>query len=201
MPKKIVLLGDSVFDNKPYVPKGKDVVSVLQSDRRTEVHSFARDGSQVRDTQFQVGNIHLLPDLPHAIVVSVGGNNFVPLLDFEGMEVSRTAFDAAMLEFQNHYSTLLSKFKFLKQEQDVRVLVFNVYNPFPKEFPMYDQVCSMLVDVNAKIEAISSGFGYELVDVHELLSGDPTNFVEIIEPSAKASNLISKLILDRVFNN
>lgn len=201
MPKKIVLLGDSVFDNKPYVPAGKDVVSVLQTDRRVEVHSFAKDGSQVRDTQFQVGNIHLLPELPHAIVISAGGNNFVPLLDFEGMDVSRTAFDAAMLEFQNHYSTLLSKFKFLKQEQGVRVLAFNVYNPFPQDFPMYDQVCSMLTEINAKIQEICSRFGYELVDVHGALSGDQTNFVDIIEPSAKASNLISKLILDRIFNN
>jgi len=53
----IVLLGDSIFDNAPYVSCGMDVRAQLQSllDRQHRVSLLAQDGSVLADMAAQVG--------------------------------------------------------------------------------------------------------------------------------------------------
>jgi hypothetical protein len=59
----LVLLGDSIFDNAPYVPVGTHVQAQLQSmlAPRDRVSLLARDGAVLADV---IGQVARLPELP-----------------------------------------------------------------------------------------------------------------------------------------
>ena len=69
-----VLLGDSIFDNRSYVPDGPAVVdqlnTLLGSDGRATL--VARDGDVATEL---AGQIALVPDDASHLVLSVGGND------------------------------------------------------------------------------------------------------------------------------
>jgi len=78
----IVLLGDSIFDNAPYVPVGTHVQAHLQAlltpcDR---VSLLARDGAVLADVVGQVARLPELSEAPDWLVVSCGGNDVLGLV-------------------------------------------------------------------------------------------------------------------------
>jgi|SRR5262245_60877417 len=72
--KHIILLGDSIFDNKAYVADGLDVITHLRQQIPDDWKAFllAVDGSTVENVGSQTS--HLPGDSTH-LVVSVGGND------------------------------------------------------------------------------------------------------------------------------
>lgn len=78
----IVLLGDSVFDNAPYVPAGTEVLSQLRArlGPQDRVSLLARDGSVLADMVAQVGRLQELPEPAGWLVVSCGGNDVLGLV-------------------------------------------------------------------------------------------------------------------------
>jgi len=78
----IVLLGDSIFDNAPYVPAGTHVQAQLQAllAPRDRVSLFARDGAVLADVVGQVARLPELPEAPDWLVVSCGGNDVLGLV-------------------------------------------------------------------------------------------------------------------------
>lgn len=77
----IVLLGDSIFDNAPYVPAGTEVQSQLQArlGPQHRVSLLARDGDVLADMVAQVGRLQELPE-PDWLLVSCGGNDVLGLV-------------------------------------------------------------------------------------------------------------------------
>ena len=77
----IVLMGDSIFDNAPYVVEGTQVQARLQSllGPADRVSLLARDGSVVADMLEQVAKLHTLPAADW-LVVSCGGNDVLGLV-------------------------------------------------------------------------------------------------------------------------
>src|SRR5215212_5365155 len=86
----IVLLGDSVFDNKAYVGGELDVTAHLKRiiPDGWEVTLRAVDGSLVRDVVQQFATI---PANASHLVVSVGGNDALMNADVLNMPVSSSA--------------------------------------------------------------------------------------------------------------
>lgn len=78
----IVLLGDSVFDNAPYVRPGEQVQAQLQAlaGSRHQVSLLARDGSVLEEVAAQVARLGSLPGAPDWLVVSCGGNDVLGLV-------------------------------------------------------------------------------------------------------------------------
>ena len=74
--KKIVLLGDSIIDNKVYVqPKELSVTEHLQSIQEHEVIQIAVDGDTTHDViSDQINNI---PEDATDLVLSIGGNDLL----------------------------------------------------------------------------------------------------------------------------
>jgi len=72
--KNVVLLGDSIFDNKSYVGSGPDVVDQLKGVLPSgwTATLVARDGSTTVDIKSQ---LKAMPEDATHLVVSVGGNN------------------------------------------------------------------------------------------------------------------------------
>ena len=86
----VVLLGDSVFDNKAYVGGGLDVIAQVR--RRIpdvwKVSILAVDGSVVEDVRKQALD---LPDDATHLVVSVGGNDAILNAGILGQKVASSA--------------------------------------------------------------------------------------------------------------
>jgi len=78
----IVLLGDSIFDNAPYVPAGTHVQAQLQSllAPQDRVSLLARDGDVLADMTAQVARLQALPEAADWLVVSCGGNDVLGLV-------------------------------------------------------------------------------------------------------------------------
>ncbi|HXG78023.1 MAG TPA: SGNH/GDSL hydrolase family protein [Methyloceanibacter sp.] len=72
--KHVVLLGDSIFDNKAYVGSGPDVIAQLRAalPQGSIATLAAVDGSTTADVRQQLGN--LPKDATH-LIVSAGGND------------------------------------------------------------------------------------------------------------------------------
>jgi lysophospholipase L1-like esterase len=77
----IVLLGDSIFDNAPYVPAGTEVSTQLQSMLADHLVSLlAVDGNILSDMVAQVSRLRELPEPATQLVVSCGGNDVLALV-------------------------------------------------------------------------------------------------------------------------
>ncbi len=72
--KHVVLLGDSIFDNKAYVGGGPDVIAQLGAmlQAGSTATLAARDGSTTNDI---AGQLETVPKDATHLVISVGGNN------------------------------------------------------------------------------------------------------------------------------
>lgn len=78
----IVLLGDSIFDNAPYVPAGMAVADHLRAclAPHDRVTLLARDGSELDDVAAQLPGLAALSEPPTRLVLSCGGNDVLGLL-------------------------------------------------------------------------------------------------------------------------
>ncbi len=76
MPKQILLLGDSIFDNQAYVPGEPDVCSTLQAmvdPNEWVVDLWAVDGHRTLDVPKQLRGVDVVPG--SRFFLSVGGND------------------------------------------------------------------------------------------------------------------------------
>jgi len=80
--RHVVLLGDSIFDNAPYVPKGAEVKAQLQQllGDGHRVVLLARDGDVLADMRSQVARLRKAPPESAMLLVSCGGNNVLGLV-------------------------------------------------------------------------------------------------------------------------
>src|SRR5262249_53250557 len=74
--KHLVLLGDSVFDNKAYINGGLDVIAQVRRQIPAEWKASLRavDGSVIENVRKQAID---LPDDATHLVISVGGNDAI----------------------------------------------------------------------------------------------------------------------------
>jgi lysophospholipase L1-like esterase len=92
----VVLLGDSIFDNAPYVPAGKEVsrqLALLLDGWRVSL--LARDGDVLADMAGQVARLDGIAPASW-LVVSIGGNDVLGLVGAMHSPV-RTVLEAAEL--------------------------------------------------------------------------------------------------------
>jgi len=130
----IVLLGDSIFDNAPYVPAGTEVQARLQSlpGRPHRVSLLARDGSVLADMAAQVARLRGLPVPADWLVVSCGGNDVLGLVGAMHSPVDTVLGAAELLAawqkgFRRAYRDMLD----LLLSQDTPVAVATIYDAVP----------------------------------------------------------------------
>ena len=196
--KHLVLLGDSILDNKSYVGGGLDVVSHLRQQMSDESKATLRavDGSVVENVQKQL--LDLPADVTH-LFVSVGGNNAILNADVLQMKVSSSAevFDrladlASTFEF--HYHAMLHAVLRLNKP----VTVCTIYYPrIPEEFAQRIAVAALSTfnDVIIKQAFLA---GVPLIDLR-LVCNEDSDYANEIEPSEAGGGKIAKTIL-RVVN-
>lgn len=146
----IFLLGDSIFDNAPYVASGTEVEAQLRSGlgAQYEVHLLARDGSVLEDIGAQLACLGHLDPASTRLVVSCGGNDVLGLLGHLHSPVRSTLNATEVLaswraRFQNDYKRMLD----LVQLKEIPTAVSTIYDAMPGLAPGVRTVLALFNDV------------------------------------------------------
>lgn len=187
-----VLLGDSIFDNRVYVPDGPAVTDQVRAalSEGWKVSLLAVDGQVTADVESQ------LAGLPHDathLVVSCGGNdalNYLPVLAERAQSVGEVLSNFAQirLDFRHKYRRMLEKV--LETQRDVTVCT--VYDCIPDLEPMAHAALSMFNEVILR-EAISARV--TIIDLR-LVCTETSDYSELspIEPSQMGGAKIAAVI-------
>jgi hypothetical protein len=194
----LVLLGDSIFDNKSYVGSGLDVIAHLrqQIPDAWRVTLRAIDGSVVEHVGEQ---IPALPEDATHLFVSVGGNNALLNADVLQMEVSSSAEVFNRLadlagNFEDHYRAMLRAVLSLNKP----TTLCTIYYPrIPVAFAQKIAVAALATfnDIIIKQAFLA---GLPLIDLR-LVCNEDADYANEIEPSEAGGKKIAAAIL-RVVN-
>lgn len=197
----IVLLGDSIFDNKSYVGgNGKDVITHLREilPQNWQATLNAVDGSLVESVGSQLLGI---PKETTHLVVSVGGNNALMNADILGMRANSAAevFDAL--------SKRTNDFEFQYGEMLGNVLTYNlptavctIYYPNFSDSFMQKVALTALSSFNDAIIRQAALAGIPFLDLR-LICNEKSDYANEIEPSGKGGRKIAAKILEVIENH
>jgi hypothetical protein len=191
----IVLLGDSIFDNAPYVPAGTDVRARLQAlpGRPHRVSLLARDGSVLADMAAQAAGLRALPAPADWLVASCGGNDVLGLVGAMHGQVA-TVLEAAELlaawqaGFRQAYRDMLD----LLLAHGTPLAVATIYDAVPGLSPGLRTALAPFNDVILR-EAVQRRL--PVLDLR-VVCRDPDDYASCspIEPSAQGGARIAAAI-------
>ena len=195
--RQVVLLGDSIFDNAPYVPKGCAVQAQLQAmlGDAHRVILLARDGDVLADVKTQVSRLRDLPAETTNVVVSCGGNDVLGLVGYMQSSVKSVLEAADLLaswqtEFRFEYRRMLEAVL----ARGLPVAVSTIYDGVPGLAPGLRTVLAIFNDV---ILREAAGRRLPVLDLR-LVCDDPGDYspVSPIEPSQQGGRKIAAAIAE-----
>lgn len=197
MPNHIVLLGDSIFDNGPYVPENETVSDhlavILPHGWRATL--LANDGAVVYSVaEYQIKQIPR--DATH-LVLSIGGNNALGISSMLGKKVDSirdalAILSKPLLDFSEEYARLLGRLRAL----ELPLIVCTVYDAVPGLQVAEKLGLSLFNDVITR--NIIAG-GDIMMDLREICTEtDDYSEVSPIEPSSVGGAKIAREILKRI---
>lgn len=198
----IALLGDSIFDNAPYVPAGTEVRAQLEVrlGPQHRVSLLARDGDVLADVVGQVARLQDLPEPADWLVVSCGGNDVLGLVAAMQSKVG-TVLEAAELlaawqaEFRRDYRRMLNVVLSRKKS----VAVATIYDAVPD---LASGLRTGLAPFNDVILREAAERGLPVLDLR-LICADPADYADSspIEPSAQGGRKIAAAIAELVLTH
>jgi len=195
--KHLVLLGDSIFDNKAYVNGGLDVITHIRRQIPAEWKASLRavDGSVIENVRKQVID---LPDDATNLIISVGGNDAILNADILQQKAASSAEVLDKLadvagEFEYRYLEMLQTVLRLKKP----TVVCTIYYPrIPEPFTQKIAVAALTIfnDVIIRQAVLA---GVPLIDLR-LVCDEDSDYANEIEPSEKGGEKIAKAIVRMV---
>jgi hypothetical protein len=194
MTKHITLLGDSIFDNKSYVPDGSSVHEHLL-DRLSQPDTaslVAVDGAVISSVLRQIERIPT--DATH-LVLSVGGNDALYLQSSVMGEASDSVHSslgkmkASLKTFEQEYKQVMGEL----QKFDLPLIVCTIYDAVPG---LDDASLAGLAIINDIITRTAFKERLTLIDLR-LLCDETVDYSEIspIEPSHEGGRKICEAII------
>jgi len=192
MSPHVVLVGDSVFDNKAYTKGQPDVAGHLRGLLPSPWHVTlcAVDGSTTSDLGRQLDRVS--SSMTH-VIVSVGGNDALTNADLLGLRVDSTAnaldiFDERIGAFEESYGYVLEALVHLGRNAKV----CTIYNG-NLEGNEGRRARIALMMFNDVILRSALAAGLDVIDMR-LVCTEPEDFVNAIEPSSKGGRKIAEAI-------
>lgn len=200
MQKHITLLGDSIFDNKTYVPNGNSVLEHLVdhlADPDT-ASLIAVDGAVISSVFRQIERI---PTSTTHLILSVGGNDALYLQSSvmgessESVHKSLTKMKAAVQTFEQEYVQLIESL----QRFHVPLTTCTIYDGVPG---LDDASLAGVAILNDIITRMAFKHSVDLIDLR-LLCCQAADYAEIspIEPSHAGGAKIAAAIIRAVSGN
>jgi lysophospholipase L1-like esterase len=193
----IVLLGDSIFDNAPYVPAGAEVQAQLRArlGPRHRVSLLARDGDVLAGIVAQVARLRELPEPADWLVVSCGGNDVLGLVAAMQSPASSVLEAAGLLaswqaNFRRDYRRMLN----VVLSRKTPVAVATIYDGVPGLAP---GLRTALAPFNDVILREAAERGLPVLDLR-LVCAEAGDYAASspIEPSAEGARKIAAVIAE-----
>jgi lysophospholipase L1-like esterase len=189
----VVLLGDSILDNRPYTHPAPDTTAHLAGllGSAWSVERLAQDGATISAMPLQVGQLH---GRPAWAVVSIGGNDLAAHIGLLGRQATSAAELLGELlgiadDFFGRYETVIRAVA----ERAGRVLLCTVYE-VPLEPPIVARLArAPLGLINDRIVTAGARLGADVLDLRSVCT-EPDDFVLQIEPSARGAAKIAAAI-------
>ena len=195
----LVLLGDSIFDNAPYVGKNPDVIEQLREKLPDGWSATLKaiDGSKINDVHAQ---LELPADATH-LILSVGGNNALSHLNILNQSVisSTEVFNNLAnisQEFEAQYHTLLQKITKI----GLPTVVCTIYYPSHSQYIERKIAIAALATFNDVIIKQAFQSGVPLIDLR-LTCNESQDYANAIEPSATGGAKIVNAIMNAVLEH
>jgi lysophospholipase L1-like esterase len=195
----VVLLGDSIFDNKVYVGEGPDVATQLRrklnADWKTTL--LAVDGSMTTDIWRQIERIPV--DATH-LIISIGGNDALNSADILNQPAYSVADALRQLatradQFEYNYHAMLQKIL----ERGLPTALCSIYYPRMPE-PEYQRIAVTALTVfNDVIIRAAFAAGLPLIDLRLICVSD-ADYANPIEPSVQGGERITDVIKRLLLN-
>ena len=196
----IVLLGDSIFDNKAYVGDAPDVVEQLRSMIPQDWQATLRavDGSIVENVSVQ---LERSPENATHFIISSGGNNALMNTDILNMRANSAAEVFNVLadrtrDFENNYRAMLETVA----SRNIPTAICTIYNPNFPEPAVQKVAVAALCPFNDVIIRQATLAGVPFLDLR-LICNEKDDYANPIEPSSKGGRKIAAKILEVVKNH
>jgi hypothetical protein len=193
----IVLLGDSIFDNKAYTGGGPDVITQLRAilPRGSRATLLALDGSTTLSVFRQLERV---PHDASHLVLSVGGNDVLwkaDIIQAPARSVADALRELAKLarEFERNYREAVKASLDLGRP----LTLCTIYDGcFPD--PGYQLLASAaLVHFNEAILRVGAELGTDVIDLRFICS-KPEDYANPIEPSSTGGAKIARAVRNAV---
>lgn len=191
----IVLLGDSILDNAPYVPPGQPDVAAqfehaLQSRPGWSVHRLATDGAVMS----HVGRVQLdkMPPGATVILLSIGGNNGLAALGkLRGAPIETIA--TFYNTFRAEYEGLLD---YIQGTCNIPLVLCTIYQPqMAQHGYIVDTICSLGVRyINTVILRVARARKIPVLDMWTIFS-QRADYANAIEPGVPGGHKIVRNML------
>ncbi|HEX8247617.1 MAG TPA: SGNH/GDSL hydrolase family protein [Pyrinomonadaceae bacterium] len=194
----IVLLGDSIFDNKSYVGAEPDVITHLRqmmpADWRATLNAV--DGSVVENIGGQLSKIPV--EATH-LIISVGGNN--ALMNADVLQLKANSAAEVLNALANRASDFESQYReMLVDVMNSRTLptaVCTIYYPNFSDSLIQKIATTALSVFNDAIIRQAISVGIPFLDLR-LICNEKNDYANEIEPSSKGGGKIAAKILELV---
>jgi GDSL-like Lipase/Acylhydrolase family len=191
----IVLIGDSIIDNAPYVMAGHTVTDYLtrKIDDSIKITRLARDGDVTEGAMEQLSR---LPEDCTDIVISVGGNDALKYSSVLNSKVNTVAeamdaFACIKEEFKFNYLCVLNE---ALDNENINVVVMTIYNNVPG---LPDAERTALALFNEVILDVALGLGLKVIDLrHVCHLEEHYSPVSPIEPSEDGGDAITDVLIN-----
>jgi hypothetical protein len=127
--KHIVLLGDSIFDNQPYVKIGSAVIDIASKELEHKVTLLAVDGNVCADVEEQLKK---LPEDTTDIFLSCGGNDALGALPM--MDIPTKNINESLVKLYDMKENFRVAYKLMLEQviaTKLNVAVCTIYNKVP----------------------------------------------------------------------
>jgi hypothetical protein len=188
----VVLLGDSIFDNKAYVGEDPDVITQLRQELPPgwQATLLALDGDMIAGVDRQ---LRLLPADATHLVISVGGNDalgFADILQMPAGDVTRALnlLAAVQDDFAAGYLAMAKAVA----ATGLPSAVCTIYDT-PSNEPGYRTIKTALAIFNDCITRAAFSLGISVIDLRLLCSED-SDYANPIEPSSLGGAKIARAI-------
>ena len=191
----VVLLGDSIFDNAPYIGGAPDVIRQVQQclPHGSKATLRAVDGGTTEDVREQ---LRLLPADATHLIVSAGGNDALGHLDFLGAPAGSTA--EALLGLADIAAGFERKYHDMLNEvlaHGLPTAICTIYYPRFPDATLQKVAVTGLTVFNDCIIRAALAHGIPLLDLRFVCT-EEGDYADPIEPSSQGGEKIARAIVD-----
>ncbi len=177
--KKLILIGDSIFQNENYVEEGESIEDLLQ-DKATVV---AKDNAKILDVYEQLNFIPESENIEtNVIVVSAGGND----LDYIYKDLAK---DENLDIIFNNYKELIME---INKKTKTQLVLSTIYYPTSKDYKPY---LPIVKEWNQLVIDFANINKFGIFHLHKYVTKS-THFTQQIEPSKEGGKIIADKLLE-----